>query len=124
MAFASSRIGGSTVLTAGEHPVDRPRPGLRIFGQQPGMALRDVQYDRPRLEQGKIAFFVCRNLPERMQRQMGGLLHRLERNKPHRIRLAHFLQRPAYARIARQSLAAIGRSFKGRDGGCHANAPC
>ena len=39
-----------------------------------GMALRDVEHDRARLEQAEIALFVGRNLPERMQRQMGGML--------------------------------------------------
>jgi hypothetical protein len=34
------------------------------------MALRDMEDDRPRLEQGETVFFVGRNLSERMQRQM------------------------------------------------------
>jgi hypothetical protein len=72
------------------------------------MALRDMEHDRPRLEQAEIAFFVGRNLPERMKRQMCGFLHRPERNKTNLVRLAHFFQRPANARITRQSLAAIG----------------
>src|SRR4030095_2061445 len=61
---------------------------------------------------------VGRNLPEWMKRQMCGFLHRPERNKTNLVRLAHFLERPANARITRQSLAAIGRPFKGgnRDG--------
>ena len=44
---------------------------------------------------------------------MRGLLHGTERNKANLIRLTHFFKRPANARIARQSLAAIRRSFKG-----------
>ena len=39
---------------------------------------------------------------------MRGFLHRNERNKADLIGLAHFFKRPANARIARQSLAAIG----------------
>ena len=42
------------------------------------MALCDMEYDRPRLEQHKIAFFIGRNLPERMKRSMRGFLHRAE----------------------------------------------
>ena len=42
------------------------------------MALGDMEHDCPGLEQREIAFFVGRNLPERMKRQMGGLLHGLE----------------------------------------------
>ncbi len=34
------------------------------------MALCDMEHDRPRLEQDKIAFFISRNLPERMKRSM------------------------------------------------------
>ena len=37
---------------------------------------------------------------------MCGFLHRPERNKTNLVRSAHFLQRPANARITRQSLAA------------------
>src|SRR5207302_7847450 len=76
-----------------------------------------------RLEQAEIAFFVGRNLPERMKRQMCGFLHRPERNKTNLVRLAHFFQRPANARITRQSLAAIGRPFKGGNGDGHREAP-
>jgi hypothetical protein len=72
------------------------------------MALGDMEDDRPGLEQGEIAFLVGRNLAERMKRQMRGFLHRAERNKANLVGLAHFFKRPANARIARQSLAAIG----------------
>jgi hypothetical protein len=58
------------------------------------MALRDVEHDRARLEQGKIAFFVGRNQAERMQRQMRGLLHRTKRNQANLVGLAHLFQRP------------------------------
>ena len=42
------------------------------------MALRDMEHDRPRLEEGEIAFFIGRDLPERMKREMRRLLHRFE----------------------------------------------
>ena len=87
------------------------------------MALCDMEHDRPRLEQGKIAFFIGRNLPERMKRSMRGFLHRTERNKTNLVRLAHFFKRPANAHVTRQSLAAIGRPFKGGNGGGHWKAP-
>jgi hypothetical protein len=86
------------------------------------MALGDMEHDRPRLEQGKIAFFIGRNLPERMKRSMRGFLHRTERNKTNLVRLAHFFKRPANAHVTRQSLAAIGRPFKGGNGGGHCGA--
>ncbi len=38
------------------------------------MALRDMEHDRPRLEEGEIAFFTGRSLAERMKRQMCGFL--------------------------------------------------
>jgi hypothetical protein len=83
------------------------------------MAFRDMEHDRPRLEQGEIAFFIGRNLSEGMKRSMRGFLHRTERNKTNLLRLADFFQRPANARVTRQSLAAIGRPFKGGNGGDH-----
>ena len=83
------------------------------------MALGDMQNDRACLEQGKIAFLIGRNLAEGMKRPMRGLLHRFERNKTNLVGLAHFFQRPANARITRQSLAAVGRPFKGGNGGGH-----
>src|SRR5258708_34965439 len=58
-----------------------------------------------------------------MKRQMCGFVHRPERNKTNLVRLAHFLQRPANARITRQSLAAIRRPFKGGNGDGHREAP-
>src|SRR5258708_39141834 len=87
------------------------------------MALCDMEHDRPRLEQGKIAFFIGRNLPERMKRSMRGFLHRTERNKANLVRLARFFKRPANAHVTCQSLAAIGRPFKGGNGGGHWKAP-
>ena len=83
------------------------------------MALGDVEHDRPRLEQGEIAFFIGGNLPERMKRPMGGFLHRSERKQTNVVRLTHFLKGPANAHVTRQSPAAIGRPFKGGDGGGH-----
>src|ERR1700692_1596568 len=78
-----------------------------------------MEHDCPRLEQGKIAFFIGRNLPERMKRSMRGFLHRTERNKTNLVRLAHFFKRPANAHVTRKSLAAIGRPFKGGNSGGH-----
>jgi predicted 3-demethylubiquinone-9 3-methyltransferase (glyoxalase superfamily) len=45
------------------------------------MAFGDMEHDRARLEQGEIAVLIGRNLPERMQRKMGGVLHRRERHE-------------------------------------------
>src|ERR1700716_4621686 len=87
------------------------------------MALRDMKYDRSRLEECEIAFFIGRNLPERMKHTMRGFLHLTERKKTNVVRLAHFFKRPANAHVARQSLAAIGRPCKSGDGGGHWNAP-
>ena len=87
------------------------------------MALRDMEHDRPRLEQGKIAFLIGRNLPEGMKRTMRRLFHLAERNKTDVVRLAHFLERPANAHVTCLSPAAVGRAFKGGDGGGHRKAP-
>src|SRR3984893_13733509 len=87
------------------------------------MALRDMEHDRPRLEQGEIAFFIGWHLPERMERTMRRFLHLSERKKTNLVRLAHFFKRPANAHVTRQSLAAIGRPFKGGNGGGHWKAP-
>src|SRR5258707_12183903 len=103
----------------GKPPCDRARPGIRIVRQQACMELCDMEHDRPRLEQGKIAFFIGRNLPERMKCSMRGFLRRTERNKTNLVRLAHFFKRPANAHVTRQSLAAIGRPFEGGTGGGH-----
>src|SRR5882762_12042376 len=87
------------------------------------MALRDMEHDRPRLEQGEIAFFIGWHLPERMERTMRGFLHLSERKKTNLVRLAHFFKRPANAHVTRQSLAAIGRPFKGGNGRGHWETP-
>src|SRR3981189_77305 len=87
------------------------------------MTLGDMEYDRPRLEEGEIAFFIGRNLPERMKHTMRGFLHFTERKKTNVVRLAHFFKRPANAHVTRQSLAAIGRPFKGCNGGGHWKTP-
>jgi len=63
------------------------------------------------------------NLAERMEREMLRLLHLGERNQANFVRLAGFFERPTHTRIARQSLAAIGRSFKCCDGDCHCISP-
>jgi hypothetical protein len=86
------------------------------------MALRDMEHDRPRLEQGEVAFLVGRNLAEWMKLEMRGLLQRAERNKTNLVGPPNFLERPANARIPRQSLAAIGRPFEGGDGDGHREA--
>ncbi len=72
------------------------------------MALGDMQHDRTSLEQREIAFLIGRYLPERMQRQMRRFLHRLKRNKPNRVSLPHFFQRPPNACITRQPAPPIG----------------
>ena len=92
----------------GKHPGDCAGAGIGIARQQAGVALRDMEDDRSRLEQRKLAFLIGRNLAERMQRQMRGFLHSAKRNKTNLVRLAHFFKRPANARVTRQSLAAIG----------------
>src|ERR1700704_83278 len=94
------------VLIGGKHPCDRARPGIRFVWQQATMTLRDMEHDRPRLEQGEIAFFIGRNLPERMKRTMRGFLHLAERNKTNVVRLAHFFERPTSTHVTCLSLAA------------------
>lgn len=47
------------------------------------MTLCYMQKDRARFEQYEVAFFVRRNLPERLERKMGGLLHLFEGNQTH-----------------------------------------
>ena len=79
---------------------------------EPRMALRDMEYDRSRLEEDEITFFIGRNLPERMERAMRGFLHLAERKKTNVVRLAHFFKRPANAHVTRESSAAIGRASK------------
>ena len=48
------------------------------------MLLGDMQHDRPGLEQSKVAFLIGRDLTERMEGQMRGLLQCLERHKANR----------------------------------------
>ncbi len=55
-----------------------------------------MQYDRARLEQGEVALFVGRNLSERMNQPMGGLLHLTVRKETNLAGLAHFLECFAY----------------------------
>src|SRR5262245_18005248 len=90
---------------------------MRIIRQQPRMALRDMEDDRARLEEGERAFFVGRNLTERMKLAMRGFLHLAERKKSNIVGLTHFFERPTNAHIARQSPTAIGRACKSGDGG-------
>jgi hypothetical protein len=86
------------------------------------MALGDVEDDRAGLEQGQAAFLIGRDLAERMQRQVRGLLHRAEGHQAHLVRQARFFERPAHARVARQSLAAVGRAFECGNGDGHGAA--
>src|ERR1700704_4967819 len=92
------------VLIGGKHPCDRARPGIRFVWQQAMMALRDMEHDRPRLEQSEIAFLIGRNLPERMKRAMRAFLHLAERNQTNVVGLADFFERPANAHVACLSL--------------------
>src|SRR5215472_17623657 len=87
------------------------------------MPVRDVENDAARLEQGEIAFFVSRDLSERMNRQMCGFLQFAERNETNVVRLADFFQRPANLHIARQAPAAIGRVPECGNGRAHRKAP-
>src|SRR5207344_669148 len=90
-----------------EHPPDRARPRIGVIGEKARISFAYMEHDGPSLEQGEIAFLIGRNLPKRMKRKMRRFFHRTERNKANFVGLPHFLQRPAHARIARQSLAAI-----------------
>lgn len=72
----------------GKHPCDRAPAGIRIVRQQAGMALRNVEHDGPGLEQGEVAFFVGRNLPEGMRGQVRRFLHLTERKKANVVSLA------------------------------------
>src|SRR5271156_1167240 len=65
-------------IKRGKHPCDRARPGFHITWQQARMALCDMKHDRPRFEEGEIAFFIGRNLAERMQLAMRRFLHLTE----------------------------------------------
>ena len=78
-----------------------------------------MENDRPRLEEGEIAFFIGRNLPERMKPAVRGFLHLTERKKTNLVRLAYFFKRPANPHVTRLSSATIGRAFKGGNGGGH-----
>src|SRR5882724_9200660 len=63
------------------------------------------------------------SVPERMKRTTRGFLHLAERNKTNVVRLAHFFERPTNTHVTCLSLAAVGRPFKGCDGGGHRKAP-
>ena len=91
-----------------KHPAYRPRPRIRLFGQQAGMVLGYMEDDGTGFEQNEIALFIGRNLPERLKREMLRFLHRLEREKAHIIWLAHLFQRPTNAHVAGEALAAVG----------------
>jgi hypothetical protein len=102
---------------------DGPRPRVGVVREQARMVLGDVEHDRARLEQRKIAFLIGRNQAERMKAQMRGLRPRTQRNKANLVGLAHLFKRPANARIARQALPAIGRPLKGGDDDRHRETP-
>ena len=119
LTVTSSRIGGSTVLSAANIQVIARARALASSGNSPRMVLGDVEDDRAGLEQRKIAFLIGRNQAERMKAQMRGFLLRAKRDKANLVGLAHLFQRPANARIARQALAAIGRPLKGGDDDGH-----
>src|SRR4051794_16101561 len=83
------------------------------------MVFGDVEDDRARLEQGKIAFLIGRNQAGGMKAHVRGFLLRLQRDEAHLVRLAHLFQRPANAGVARQAPAAIGRPLNGGDDDRH-----
>ena len=58
-----------------------------------------------------------------MKPQMLPALYRTQRNKANPLSLADFLKCPANARIPREPLTAIRRTFKGGDGRGHRLAP-
>jgi hypothetical protein len=72
------------------------------------VALRDVEDDRPRLKQGKVAIFEGRSLAEVSARQVIGLLQCRERHEPHIVWLPYLLERPTHAGFARQALPPSG----------------
>ena len=85
------------------------------------MALCNMKHDGPRLDQREIAFLICQNLPEGWKRLMRGLLHGLERDEVHVVRLADFLKRPTHADALGQSLAIIRRVLKSSNSRRHRN---
>src|ERR1700754_2024581 len=87
------------------------------------MPLCDMEHDRSCLEQAKASLFIRGNLTERMPRQMLGALHPGMGHKPYVIGLSRFFQRPTNTRIPGQSLATVGRMFKGGNGDRHRRAP-
>ena len=54
---------------------------------------------------------------------MRGLLFGLERDKANLVGPAHFFERPADTRVARQALAAVGRPLEGGDDDGHGATP-
>ncbi len=72
------------------------------------MMFRNNKHNCTRLEHCQIAFFISRNLPERMQGKMWGFLHLRERNTTNVTWLTHFLPRPANALVTGQPLPRSG----------------
>src|ERR1700754_1932072 len=87
------------------------------------MPLCDMEHDRSCLEQAKASFFIRGNLTERMPRQMLGALHPGMGHKANVIRLSRFFERPTNTRVPGQSLATIGRIFKGGNRDRHRRTP-
>ena len=107
----------------GEHPGYRPCPRIHIPRQQAGIALRDVENDRAGFEQYEVALLIGRDLSEWLKCQMRRFPHRLEGEKANIVGQPRFLQRPADAHVAGQTLAAIGRAFKSGNRDRHCCSP-
>jgi hypothetical protein len=76
------------------------------------MALSDVENDASGPEQSEVAFFIGRDLPERMDREMRGLFHLGERDQADVVGLADFLERPTNVHVAGQARPRSGKLQK------------
>ena len=72
------------------------------------MTLGEVEDDRAGLEQLDTSVLERRNLAERLEPQVRGLLRRLEPDRPDLVRLSDLFEGPADAGIAGEPLAAVG----------------
>lgn len=88
------------------------------------MTLGDMEDDRAGFEEDEAVFLIGRDLSERLEPAVRGLLHVAKRNGTDATGLPRFLQRPANAHVACVPAAAIRRAFKNGDGGDHRNALC
>src|ERR1700720_1390012 len=88
----------------GEHPLDHVRPGRRVAGQQSVAPLGDVEDDRSRFEQGKVAVLDRRNLAEWLDGAIGGRAYRAltVADQGDAIGQAGLLERPAHPQVADQ----------------------